>query len=86
MFDQSEEVPLPSSPTSLEPVMDTSSNTIPSATSVSQFQESAKYSKECQKTYPNMLPLYEDAYKTMTLVGTVKIYKDASSNLHITSG
>ena len=36
--------------------------------------------------YPQMLPLYEDAFKNMTLVGTIKIYKDEKNNLHVTSG
>ncbi|CAO4384688.1 unnamed protein product [Caenorhabditis nigoni] len=86
MFDPREEVPLPSSPTSPEPVMDISSNPIPSATPVSLSKEPNKDVKHSQNIYPNMLPLYEDAYKNMTLVGTVKIYKDIASNLHITSG
>ncbi|KAF1755402.1 hypothetical protein GCK72_021971 [Caenorhabditis remanei] len=36
--------------------------------------------------YPQTIPLLEDAFKNLTLVGTIKLYKDYSGNLHIASG
>ena len=40
---------------------------------------------EPQKTTPQMLPLFVESFKNLSLVGTIKIYKDEFSNLHMTS-
>ncbi|CAL2052457.1 unnamed protein product [Caenorhabditis brenneri] len=53
----------------------------PPTTTTNMVQE-----KFFKTPYPQMLPLYEDAFKNMTLVGTVKIYRDVYSNLHMASG
>ena len=38
------------------------------------------------KPYPQMIPLLDDKFQNMTLVGTIKIYKDALGKHHVASG
>ncbi|EFO89242.1 hypothetical protein CRE_16325 [Caenorhabditis remanei] len=85
MFEQVDGVPL--SPTTTDPQrFDGALNNTPIKTPTTFSTGENAPMRPQHLAHPQLLPLFEDTFKNMTLVGTIKIYKDGNSNLHVASG
>ncbi|EGT35898.1 hypothetical protein CAEBREN_11750 [Caenorhabditis brenneri] len=58
----------------------------PTQTPQVENQHHQNQQQQQHRPYPQTVPLLEDGFKNLTLVGSIKLYKDVSGSLHIASG